>query len=57
MKKINAKKLVLSRETLVRMDGQKLAFAVGGAWSEDSVCPTGPSGVCSRVETGETDAG
>lgn len=44
MKKNNAKKLALSRETLVRLDDPKLGIAEGGAWSENSICPTtGPS--------------
>jgi hypothetical protein len=45
VKKNNAKKLALSRETLVRLDGRKLGLAAGAAWSDDSICPTtGPSG-------------
>ena len=44
MKKTNAKKLVLSRETLLRLQETELERARGGAWSDDSVCPTtGPS--------------
>jgi len=51
VKKNNAKKLSLARETLIRLDDPKLGLAAGGAWSEDSVCPTtGPSGngFCSK---------
>lgn len=44
MKKNNAKKLALSRETLRRLNQIELGQAAGGAWSDDSVCPTtGPS--------------
>ena len=44
MKKNNAKKLALSKETLLRLNGTELVHAAGGAWSDDSVCPgTGPS--------------
>lgn len=44
MKKNNAKKLALSRETLHRLNNVELIQAAGGAWSDDSVCPsTGPS--------------
>jgi len=40
MKKNNAKKLALSRETLHRLNRLDLAQVDGGAWSDDSVCPT-----------------
>ena len=44
MKKNNAKKLYLYRETLRRLSSTELVQAAGGAWSDDSVCPTtGPS--------------
>ena len=44
MKKTNAKKLALSKETLLRLNDTELVRAAGGAWSDDSVCPTtGPS--------------
>ncbi|HBL27753.1 MAG TPA: hypothetical protein DD490_13025 [Acidobacteria bacterium] len=44
MKKNATKKLALSRETLVRLNGPALGYVDGGAWSDDSVCPTtGPS--------------
>lgn len=44
MKKNNAKKLALSTETLRRLNNTELVQAAGGAWSDDSVCPTtGPS--------------
>jgi hypothetical protein len=44
MKKSNAKKLALSRETLLRLHDTELVRAAGGAWSDDSVCPsTAPS--------------
>ena len=58
MKKNNAKKLSLARETLIRLDDPKLGLAAGGAWSEDSVCPTtGPSGngFCSKPRVGVGD--
>jgi hypothetical protein len=51
MKKNNAKKLALSRETLLRLNGPQLGKVAGGAWSDESVCPTtGPSEVrfCAR---------
>jgi hypothetical protein len=40
VKKNNAKKLALSKETLARLDGPKLGLVEGGAWSENSICPT-----------------
>jgi hypothetical protein len=40
VKKNSAKKLALCRETLVRLDDPKLGLVEGGAWSENSVCPT-----------------
>lgn len=44
MKKNNAKKLALSRETLLRLNDPQLGKVAGGAWSDESVCPTtGPS--------------
>jgi len=51
MKKNNAKKLALSKETLLRLNPAELVRADGGAWSDDSVCPTtGPSNMrfCAR---------
>ena len=53
MKKNNAKKLSISRETLRRLNQMELAQADGAAWSDDSVCPTtGPSrrGQCPEVK-------
>jgi hypothetical protein len=58
MKKNNAKKLALSRETLRRLNQTELVQAAGGAWSDESVCPTtGPSrrGHCPQAEAGEND--
>jgi|GEM_PF-2293773 len=55
MKKNNQKKLVLSTETLIRLDGPVLARAAGAGWSDDSVCPTtGPSrhGFCENAKAG-----
>ena len=44
MKKSNAKKLNLYKETLRRLSSTELVQAAGGAWTDDSVCPTtGPS--------------
>ncbi len=40
MKKNEAKKLSLSRETLVRLNSPELGKVGGGGWSDDSVCPT-----------------
>ncbi|HEX9940435.1 MAG TPA: class I lanthipeptide [Thermoanaerobaculia bacterium] len=40
MKKKDVKKLTLSRETLVGLDAQDLKKAGGGAWSDESICPT-----------------
>jgi len=40
MKKHEPKKLSLSRETLVRLTHPELGRVGGGAWSDDSVCPT-----------------
>ena len=40
MKKHETKKLSLSRETLVCLTQPELRKAGGGAWSDDSVCPT-----------------
>lgn len=41
MKKKELKKLTLTKETLLSMDGSDLRRAIGGAgWSDDSVCPT-----------------
>lgn len=40
MKKTVVKKLSLSRETLVRLNGPELGGVAGGGWSDDSVCPT-----------------
>jgi hypothetical protein len=35
------KKLEIAKETLRRLDNKELLqAAVGGAWSDDSVCPT-----------------
>lgn len=38
-KKEMIKKLALSRETLVRLSAPEVKQAVGGAWSDGSVCP------------------
>lgn len=38
-KKEAVKKLALSRETLVRLSSPEMRNAVGGAWSDGSVCP------------------
>jgi len=46
MKKQDLKKLTLSRETLVRLEGPDLRQVLGGAWSDDSVCPTVTSNRC-----------
>jgi hypothetical protein len=40
MKKNNGKKLSLFRETLRRLSSTELGQVAGGAWSDDSVCPT-----------------
>jgi hypothetical protein len=41
MKKKDMKKLVLSKETLVQLNGRDLQALVGGeGWSDQSVCPT-----------------
>lgn len=40
MKKNTAKKLVISRETLIQLNAPELVLAAGGAWSDESVCPT-----------------
>lgn len=40
MKKNDAKKLSLSRETLVRLTNPDLGKVAGAAWSEESICPT-----------------
>lgn len=40
MKKTEVKKLTLSRETIVRLEAPDLRRAQGGAWSDESVCPT-----------------
>lgn len=40
MKKSVSKKLFLSKETLVRLNGPELGQAAGGGWSDDSICPT-----------------
>ncbi len=41
MKKKDAKKkLLLSTETLVRLTNPDLGKVAGGAWSDESVCPT-----------------
>jgi hypothetical protein len=58
MKKNNAKKLALSRETLHRLHQTELTQANGAAWSDDSVCPTtGPSrrGPCPQAGAGDND--
>jgi len=58
-KKDNERKLVLSRETLVRLDDPALHRAGGAGWSDDSVCPTtGPSrhqALCPRAGVGDTE--
>lgn len=38
-KKEAVKKLALSRETLVRLSAPEMKNAMGGAWSDGSVCP------------------
>ncbi len=40
MKKYEIRKLALSKETVTLLVGAKLEAAQGGAWSDDSVCPT-----------------
>lgn len=40
MKKNNAKKLALSRETLFRLSHTELMQAAGGGWSDESICPS-----------------
>lgn len=41
MKKAKAvKKLEVSKETLRQLNGLELKPVAGGAWSDDSVCPT-----------------
>ena len=40
MQKNNAKKLSLSRQPLRRLNATEHVQAAGGAWSDDSVCPT-----------------
>ncbi len=59
MKKTSQKKLVLSKETLVRLDDPALHRAGGAGWSDDSVCPTtSPSrhqALCPRAGVGGTD--
>ena len=56
MKKNNAKKLSLSRETLRRLNATELVQAAGGAWSDDSVCPTTrPSKQCPQAVVGGGD--
>jgi hypothetical protein len=39
-KKDAKKKLLLSTETLVRLTNPDLGKVAGGAWSDESVCPT-----------------
>jgi hypothetical protein len=58
VKKNSAKKLALCRETLVRLDDPRLGLVDGGAWSENSVCPTtAPSEVrfCHHMNVGNGD--
>lgn len=38
-KKEAVKKLALSRETLVRLTAPEMKNVLGGAWSDNSVCP------------------
>jgi hypothetical protein len=38
-KKEALKKLALSRETLVRLTSPEMRNVLGGAWSDNSVCP------------------
>lgn len=38
-KKETVKKLALSRETLVRLNAPEMKNVLGGAWSDNSVCP------------------
>ena len=40
MKKNFAKKLSLSKETLVRLDDPAMGRVAGAGWSDDSICPT-----------------
>jgi len=40
MKKKDIQKLTLSRETVVLLTVPDLRQAMGGGWSDDSVCPT-----------------
>jgi hypothetical protein len=50
MKK-DSRKLILSRETLIRLNGSDLgqvAGGSGGGWSDQSVCPTTDASVCKR---------
>ncbi|HJX29909.1 MAG TPA: class I lanthipeptide [Thermoanaerobaculia bacterium] len=39
-KKEMIKKLALSRETLVHLTSPEMKHALGGAWSDGSVCPS-----------------
>lgn len=58
MKKNNAKKLSLSRETLRRLNATELVQAAGGAWSDDSVCPTtrpSKNAYCPMAQAGAGD--
>ena len=58
MKKNFAKKLSLSKETLVRLDDPELGRAGGGGWSDDSICPTttpSENRSCGLVKNDRTD--
>lgn len=47
MKKKDLKKLTLSKETLVQLNGLQLEQPVGGSgWSDDSVCPSVTPSAC-----------
>lgn len=52
MKKNELKKLVLSKETLFPMDRPELRKVAGGegGWSDQSVCPTGPTRTDTRTK-------
>lgn len=57
MKK-SSKKLYLSKETLVHLNGPELGQAAGGGWSDDSICPTttpSENRSCGLLRNGKTD--
>ncbi|MFY9821399.1 MAG: class I lanthipeptide [Thermoanaerobaculia bacterium] len=45
-----AKKLTLSKETLLHLSAPKLRRAVGQGWSDDSLCPTTTPSDCKRCQ-------